>query len=300
VYAALTQLSSYHMITAQYARARELYPELEQIEETHELEPTLLHSGIFARAYTAFFSGDLAMALRLLERLVPPENEPSVFHDSLGGRALALGHLACVRYVVGEPERALEEALTSMTLAERAKVPVLVALAHVVRARLRYLRRDPLPIVEEEALLAVRAAASDLGLLTEANAFALLAEAQRSPLALTSIEPLLQALRQRFTEVATCSTLIALVLIDVLRISGHAEEARHLTAEIIAFAVTHDEKVYLPELLRVRGEQRGKADRDAAARDYREAIELAREMGAASFEARARESLAAMSDGGAP
>jgi hypothetical protein len=199
-----------------------------------------------------------------------------------------------VRYVVGEPDRALEEALATMALAERVKMPILLALAHVVRARLRYLRRDPLPIVEEEALHAVRAAASDLGLLTEANSFALLAEAQRAPLALTAVEPLLNALRKRLTEVATCSTLIALVLIDVLRISGHSEEARRLTDEIIAFAVAHGEKVYLPELLRVRGEQRQNADPEAAAQDYREAIELAGRMGAKSFEARAAASLAAV------
>jgi tetratricopeptide (TPR) repeat protein len=293
VYAALMQLCSYQMIIAEYARAAELNPELEEIERTHDLEPALLHAGIFARAYTAFFRGDLNMALRLLERLVPPEHEESIFHGNLGRRALALGHLACARWVAGEPERALEEALTTMALAEQAKVPILLALAHVVRARLRYLRRDPLPIVEEEALHAVRAAASDLGLLAEANAFALLAEAQRAPLALVAIEPLLKILRQRLTEVATCSTLIALVLIDVLRISGHIEQARCLTDEIVAFAVEHHENVYLPELLRVRGEQRERADPEAAARDYREAIELARGIGARSFEARAAGSLAA-------
>jgi DNA-binding winged helix-turn-helix (wHTH) protein/tetratricopeptide (TPR) repeat protein len=284
VYAALTQLCSYHMITAQYARAAELTPELEQIEQTHELEPMLLHAGIFARAYTAFLSGDLNTALRLLERLSPAEHEQSIFHQNLGGRALALAHLACVRFVLGEPERALEEALATIALAEQVKIPVLIALAHVVRARLRYLRRDPLPIVEEEALYAVRAAASDLGLLTEANAFALLAQAQRTPLPLGAIEPLLNALRQRLTEVATGSTLIALVLIDVLRISGHAEQARHLTDEIVTFAVAHHEKVYLPALLRIRGEQRENAEPEAAAQDYRRAIELAREMGARSFE----------------
>jgi hypothetical protein len=151
-----------------------------------------------------------------------------------------------------------------------------------------------LPIVEQEALHAVRAAASDLGLLAEANAFALLAEAQRAPLALTAIEPQVEMLRKRLTEVATCSTLIALVLIDVLRNSGHVEHARHLTDEIIVFAIAHDEKVYLPELLRIRGEQRQSDDPEMAERDYREAIELAKTTGARIFEGRAAENLAAV------
>ena len=294
VYGALTRLCNYHMISAQYARAAELTPELEQLEAAHELPPMVLHGGIFARAYVAFFRGELSASLRLLEKLVPPEHEPSVFHENLVGRTVALGHLACARCVAGEPERALEEAFATLALAEKVNVPVLGALAHVVRARLRYLRRDPSPVVEAEALHAVRAAAADHGLLTEANAFALLAEAQRAPLPLAAIEPLLEALRLRLSEVATCSTLVGLVLIDVLRLSNHLDAALRLSDQMIAFALAHDENVYLPELLRVRGEQRAKTDPAAAARDYREALELAQRIGARCFELRATQSTATL------
>ncbi len=295
LYSAITHLCNYNMIIAHYDRSAELTAELEQIEQAHELNPVLLHGGIFARAYTAFFTADLGAALRLLERLAPAEHEASVFRDNLPGRALALGHLACVRWVVGDAERALEEAFATIELANRIKIPILQALGHVVRARLRYLRRDPLPIVEEEAKQAVRAAALDLGLLTEARAFALWADARRGPLAISAIQPLLDALRQRLNEVSTCTTLIAQVLIDVLRISGHAAQARQLTDEIIAFAIAHNESVYLPELLRMRGEQREGTDPAAASRDYGEAIELARSKGARSLEQRATVSLAALS-----
>src|SRR5207248_11568921 len=95
-------------------------------------------------------------------------------------------------------------------------------------------------------------------------------------------------------EVSTCSTLLAQVLIDVLKISGHAAQARQLTDEIIAFAIAHNESVYLPELLRMRGEQRQGTDPAAARRDYREAIERARSAGARSLEQRAMASLAAL------
>jgi len=164
----------------------------------------------------------------------------------------------------------------------------------VVRARVRYLRRDPLPIVEAEAQEAVRAAALDLGLHTEARAFAMWAEARRGPLALPAIQPLLDGLLQRLHEVSTGSTLVGQVLIEVLRISGHAAQARRLTDEIITFALAHDESVYMPELLRMRGEQRRGEDAAAASRDLREAIERARSAGARSFEQRALASLAAV------
>ncbi|MBI5066795.1 MAG: AAA family ATPase [Deltaproteobacteria bacterium] len=300
LYSAITHLCNYNMIVAEYDRSRPLAAELEQIEQAHDLDPVLLHGGIFARAYTAFFSADLGTALRLLERLVPAEGEASPFRDNLPGRALALGHLACLRWVVGDADRALGEALATIELADRLGLPILQALGHVVRARLRFLRRDPLAVVEAEARQAVRVSALDLGLHTEARAFALWAEALREPLALPAIEPHLDALRQRLNEVSTCSTLLAQVLIEVLRSSGHAPQAQRLTDEIIDFALAHDESVYLPELLRMRGEQRQGADPAAASRDYQEAIERARSTGARSLEQRAMASLAALTDAARP
>jgi DNA-binding winged helix-turn-helix (wHTH) protein/tetratricopeptide (TPR) repeat protein len=294
IYSAIMQLCNYHMIVAQYRQSDGLFAELEAIERAHELPPSLLHSGIFARAYTAFFTGDLATALRLLERLVPAEHEPSVFHGNVPGRLVALGHLAFVRCVAGEPERALAEALETLELAAQIPVPVLPAFAHVVRARLRYLRRDPLPLTEEEANEAVRAAAPDLGLLMEARVLALRAKALRAPLPLDEIQPLLDDLDQRLVEVSTCSTLVALVLIDALRASGHEARARALTGTIIAFARSRGELVFLPELLRLRGEQSESTGPAAALADYREAVSLARASGARSLEARAAESLAAL------
>lgn len=294
VYSAIMQLCNYNMIVAQYRQSEGLFVELEAIERAHELPPSLLHSGIFARAYTAFFTAELATALRLLERLAPAESEPSVFHGNVPGRTVALGHLACVRWVAGEPDRALQEALATLELAARLPVPVLPAFAHVVRARLRYLRRDPLPVVEEEAQEAVRAAAPDLGLLMEARVFALRARALRAPLPLDEIQPLLDDLEQRLVEVSTNSTLVALVLIDALRASGHHARARALTDTILEFARARGELVFLPELLRVRGEQSEPTEPAAALADYREAVALARASGARSLEARALGSLTAL------
>lgn len=294
LYGALTRLCNYNMMTARYAGSAELVGELERMEREHEIDAVLLHGGIFARAYIAFFSGELATAVRLFERLAPPHEVRSVFDGNPAGRALALGHLACARWVTGDAEGAMADALSTIALAEQIQIPIFQALGHVVRGRLRYLRRDPLPIVEEESLLAVRAASLDIGLFTEASAFALWAEARRGPLALAAIEPMLESLQRRLREVSTNSTLVALVLIDVLRGSGHAATARQLTDDIIDFATRHGEKVYLPELIRVRGEQREDTDPAAAAGDYRAAIELARATGARSLELRAAGSLAAV------
>ena len=105
---------------------------------------------------------------------------------------------------------------------------------------------------------------------------------------------MLERLEQRLKEIATSSTFVAMVLIDVLRLSGHLGHARKLTDDIIAFATAHNERVYLPELVRMRGELRVPTDARAA-EDCREAITLARSTGAHSLERRAAESLAALS-----
>lgn len=293
LYAALTRTCNYDMVTARYERAKEVTPELERIEQAHELDPGLLHAGIFARGYLAFFRAELGEALALWSRLVPPENEPSPFRANLPGRALALGHLACAHWIVGDADRAIEEATATIDLADRINSPIMQALGHVVRARLRYLRRDPLSIIDGEMPQALRAAALDLGLHTEAAAVALWAQARRGPLPLVAIAPMLERLQQRLTEVATCSTFVAMVLIDVLQLSGHVAHARKLTDDIITFATAHSERVYLPELLRMRGGLRERTD-PSAAEDYREAIELARSSGARSLERRAADSLAAL------
>jgi DNA-binding winged helix-turn-helix (wHTH) protein len=294
VYAAVTRFCNYYMIVAQYDRSAELTAELERLEQEHELEPRLLFDGIFARGYIAFYRGELESALRVFQRLAPEAQEPSPFHENLPGRALALAHLACARWVAGDAERALQDASASLDLANQIQVPILQGLGHVVRARLRYLRRDALPVVEQEVTEAVRASALDLGLHTEASAFALWAQVQRGPLPLAAIEPMLDTLRRRLREVSTCSTLVGLALIDVLKVSGHSAEAWQVTEEIIAFARARNESVYLPELLRLRGEQLETTDVDAAAQSYWDAIELSRASGARSLEQRARGSLTAL------
>jgi tetratricopeptide (TPR) repeat protein len=293
LYAALVQACNYNMVTARYDHANEVTTELERLEAAHELEPGLLHGGIFARGYIAFFRGELADSIALFSRLCPPEEEPSPFHAILPGRALALGHLACARWVVGDAQRAIEEASATIELADKVKSPILQALGHVVRARLRYLRRDPLSIIDEEMPEALRAASLDLGLHTEASVVALWAQARRAPLPMGAIGPMLERLEQRLKEIATSSTFVAMVLIDVLRLSGHLVEARKLTDDIIAFATARSERVYLPELLRMSGELRERTD-PRAAEDYRRALELARSTGARSLEQRAADSLAAL------
>jgi hypothetical protein len=280
-------------MVAQYAESAPLTAELEQLEQTVQLDPELLHAGIFARAYIAFFLGELSTALRLLEQLTPAEHAPSIFRDNPVGRAVALGHLACALWAVGEPERAFDAALATIQLALAIQVPVVLALGHVVRARLRFLRRDPLASFAHEIDEAVSAASVDVGLHTEARVFALWASALAGPLELSAIAPLLDGLYQRLTEVSTCSTLVGLMLIDTLRRSGHATDARKLTDEMIAFGRAHNERVYLPELLRVRGEQREAEDPAAAGGDYHEAIALARALGARSSELQV---LAALAD----
>lgn len=292
VYGAITRLCSYNMIVARYRESAAWCVELERIEASCQVEPVQLHKGIFARAYIAFFEGELGTAIPLLQRLVPGEGANAASRGDLVGEVVALGHLACARWVVGEAERAIQDAAATIGLAEGSNVAVLRALGHVVRARLRYLRRDPLAVIEAELPALLQSAAVDLGLMTEAKAFAMWAKVQRGPVALAELQPLLDDLRERMNAVSTCSTLVGLVLVDALRHCGHEAAARDLTDEVIAFARSRHERVYLPELLRQRSELRQPSDPEGATSDLHEALNLAKAMGALSLERRAALSLA--------
>ncbi len=298
LYATLCHVCLHFMIDARYDRAVDFTAELAQIELTHILHPALLQYGFTARATIAFHRGDLAEAVRLFETMAPAEPSgsgpihQSALHRADAGTAVAKGYLAGVYWLLGDPERALAAASAAISIAVNIDNPTALGLALVTRLRLHYLCRDPSALVDAAVQETLPAATGNRWLLDEARTLALWAEARHAPLALGVIQPLIDSLRRRLVRFSSGATLVGQALIEALQLSGHSAEARVVTDEVIAFAIERNESAYLPELLRLRGEQVEATDSAAAARDYREAIELARVSGARSLELRATENLA--------
>lgn len=233
LYTAINFHCVYNLVVAQYERSAPLVAQLAELARAHEIPLALREYAALVHGITTFYRGELDAAIAVLAPL-------STNAVEVATRAVALGHLANARCVAGDP--ALDAIDATFALAAQTNVPVILAMAHVVRCRIRYLRDE---LREDELRAAVAAAACDLGLFTEANAFLLAFRAKQAPLALAEIEPVRETLRQRLAGPATGSTLVGLALIDALRRSNHAEAARALADELVAFANARDERAYL-------------------------------------------------------
>jgi tetratricopeptide (TPR) repeat protein len=133
------------------------------------------------------------------------------------------------------------------------------------------------------------------GIVDEARMIMLWSE-QRTHHEPAVIEALVASYRRRLERVSA-ATLVALPLIDLLRTSGEVGVAHEIVEAAIDFATTRDERLYLPELLRLRGLLVAATDTAAAVRAYQEAAELARAFGLPSLELRTATALASVSDG---
>jgi ATP/maltotriose-dependent transcriptional regulator MalT len=112
---------------------------------------------------------------------------------------------------------------------------------------------------------------------------------------------MLQGVRQGFLDagVEILNPLFATAQADACLRCGEAEAGLQLLETTIPHAVAKNQVAYLAEQHRLRGELALLAgrDRDGAEMDFREALALAREQGARSYELRAALSLAGLLQG---
>lgn len=257
IYAAIAHLCIYHAVVAQYAQAAALLPELEQIAGSHALPAPLLRYGTLARAFTTFHRGELDLALPLFESIsadpaagVGPIHQ-SPLHDDVAGTIIATVYYATAMWAAGDAERALQLALTAVEVTTRIE-HTLLGLALLARMRVRYLRRDPLAILEPEVSQLVRHIPEDIWLADEVRTFALWVESQRAAPERAAVMAMLEAFQRRLDGASISATLVAQPLIEVLLRSGERAEARRLAERMVEFARVQDERVYLPGLLRLQ------------------------------------------------
>jgi DNA-binding winged helix-turn-helix (wHTH) protein len=208
--------------------------------------------------------------------------------------AAQLFYLAMSRWCLGRGDESRAASVRALELADHSSDPFVVGMALCNHARVflsrggraaearacaeRVLALPECEVWHTSATLALGSAKLEAGELTAAE-----------------VDGQVAAVRGRMAAFPLGTTFVVAGVVEVLHAFGRDAEAAALLDEGLAFAAERGERVYLPELLRLRGELcAAAADPIGAAAAYHEAIERARAMGAVAFELRAALALAAL------
>lgn len=291
-----------HSTLAQYREADAIDGEIMALERTGAISSTQQVFATCARGIAAMWKGELGEARRLLTSLT---DHDAVMSGPIGGMlgatnrgAFMLIYLASVRWLVGEPEGAVEDALRAIAQATRTGDPYTLGAANTVLARVRYWRRD--------APEQIRAAAEPVLAVSEAEVWhaqaailAGVARSQQGPLEADEVDRLVHLFRTRSATFPMGATALGLPIVEILRRAGDASRAAALVDELRAFAHDHDEHMLAAEYARLRGELLEPSDAEAAEAAYLDAVETAHRQSARALELRAAIRLATVARTGA-
>jgi DNA-binding winged helix-turn-helix (wHTH) protein/tetratricopeptide (TPR) repeat protein len=280
-------------------RALETFARFRAVAATTTLPPELAAYGHAAEGMGRFWSGDLraseAVFAALTRDLVVGSlvDGPTLgMLNAIDRAAAQMFYLGMARWCMGKGEQALAISRRAFEIGDVANDPFVTGMARCNHGRILVLRggRAADAIAYGEWVLA----APECELWhTSAALLVGAAKLQIGALTAADVDPLLRTYHQRVAEFPIGATVTAGAIVETLARHGRAGEANAILDDVLAFVEDHGEYIYLPELLRVRGDLR----RDPAS--YREAIERADAMGAPAYALRAALALARATKGDA-
>jgi class 3 adenylate cyclase len=276
-----------------------------QMERLAERDGTAF-AGVIAHmgmGISLFHLGELEAARPHLRQVLALFNDEDFRWFPMSPKVLALGSLAHEAWLSGRADSARQHVQETSAAATQRGVLSEVAHAEIVALMLAGLRREPTGLAEPARRLLDLCATHDLPMyLAGAQVFGgwvLACEGNPAE----GLALLRNGLQREQSEGGTRVFLAfhMSLLAEACAQSGALTEA--LAALDEAFAAIGDEKIWWPDLLRLRGDlllktvdgraaiAADKQTEDEAERCYREAIDRARDMGAKAFELRAATSL---------
>jgi predicted ATPase len=250
----------------------------------------------FEQGLSCFFLGNLVAARDHLRRALEYYNEEDfgTISDDPGVHSLA--YTGLIEWLLGYPDRAMSSRNEADSLARRLNRPFALvsalSTAFFTDSLLRDFGRVLAASQELEKL------ATELGFSAHSSYGKIIpvwAHAQKG-----EVNGAVSGIREGLAELDTIEfhlwrgTFLDL-LAETQALTGELDEA--LATAGIALETNPDERVFRPEILRVYGElQLKRGNGELAERGFREALELARSIGAKSWELRATTSLASLLD----
>jgi class 3 adenylate cyclase/predicted ATPase len=297
-------------VRAEYDAALELGRRLERLAAATS-RPALSLGAHRALGITYFYQGALKEAVAHMEAAVteraasdvPPGDVLQELNDVADPVIVSQSTGACALWLLGRPDEAKATSARAVAAARQLGHPFTLALALYFQALLWRFIREPeastaraaeaLAYAREQEFLSWTGWSGVLhgaGLVTDGEVDAGLA-AIRQGLAVW------EATGSRFF-----TSVFLAFLAEGLAAQGRRDEALDTLEEARRFAVETGERLWLPEIHRLKGDllaaSPGTTAREAAERELVTALELARRGGAAALEQRARASLDALSGTG--
>jgi predicted ATPase len=303
----LRGLWSLYLLRAQYETARQVGEQLLALAE-HEQNPEYRLEAHLALGMIVLFLGEFLLARTHLERgiaLYGPQQKTSASQDALpidvtasrSGQIVVacFAYVARVLWFLGYPEQALQRSHESVMLAQRLSVHLYMAQALGMRANLHQVRREiELTYEWSEKTIAY---ATERGIpywsafASIVRGWVLTAQGQKEG----GIAQIHQGLSiYQTTGARLGKTWFCLLLAEAYGKSGQVKEGLRVLAEALELVESTQEQYYTAEIHRLKGELlliQGGAE-TAADACFRQALEIARQQRARSWELRAATSLA--------
>jgi TOMM system kinase/cyclase fusion protein len=293
---------AFHVVRAELETALAATGRLQEIAEALG-DPALRLEAVLRRGITLGIGGELAEARRCLEETVTGsqvvEHRGSAYLFGQDRMVAAKCHLALILCLQGEVRQAVETAEQAVALARELAHPFSLSWAYLYAALVHSLRGDA-PQTREYAdslkvLCGEQGFAYRLAQAEVLGGWAVVVEFEDE----TAVGELQAGLARAFgTGARVYGPYYLALFADACMTVGRVEEALEAVEEALHGEMRTTERVFEAELLRLRGELKGRMGGDGAA-ELRSAVETARAQGARLLELRALVSLAGAAPGDA-
>ncbi len=296
-------LWSYHFFRAELEDAGEYAREFLALAEQSDDSDLLLQANL-ALGNTQFMLGQfedtISRAQRVVDLYDPARHESHLQRYGQNPRVTAMTCGSWARWIVGQPDTALDACRETIAIADQTSNHFVQAIAHHTLPWLHYYRGEPADVARESERLIETAVKHGfpiyivIGTVLHGWATAHMGQLESG---LEEIGRGLGMWRSGGSELVL--PFFLLLQAEALRHAGELESALQSTEEALSLSHKTHEATHLSPLHSLRGDLlRSSGQPTKAADEYRTAIDIAREQGAASFELRAATGLADLLDEG--
>jgi DNA-binding winged helix-turn-helix (wHTH) protein/predicted ATPase len=265
-----------------------------------EAAPTYLLEAHDALGQTWFYLGEYATAwqhfVQGIPLIAPAVQRSQAFHQGIAPGVACLAYAAPTLWSLGYPEQALQRCQEALRLTQELEHPQSQVLVHHLTAYLYHRRREPSAVqAHSEAVLALATAQGwplYVGLANHLRGWVLAMQGQ-------SEEGMAQ-MRQGLAGILTTGQALAqpfclVCMAEAAGYTGHVDQGLHLLAEALAGFEASGRRDMLAETYRLQGEfllRQAVPDAVKAEAYFQQAVAIARQQHAKSWELRAALSLA--------